>query len=578
MHPRLVPLALLAALIASACRSGPAAADPPAGSAGEAQLLPGFDGPGRPIDTASEQAQRWFDQGLKLVYAFNHDEAVRSFERAAASDPGCAMAWWGVAYAHGLHINKPEMEEAASRAAYAASRKALAAIEADEQPWAVERALVEALARRYALPVPADRAHLDRAYATAMQGAWREFPDDADVGALFAEALMDLQPWDLWTPEPEPAQGAAEAPEAQPKGRTLEILAALERVLELDPNHVGANHFYVHALEASSHPERALESADRLTELVPGAGHLVHMPAHIYARVGRWGDAADSNERAIEADRAYFARAPEPDFYSLYYVHNLHFLAWAAMMEGRFETALAAARAIEREVPPSFVRGHLEIADGLMPVNFHVLVRFGRWREVLAEPEPEAERIASRLVRHYARGVAHAALGETGGARDELAHFDALRSKLPEGWFAGVNELEDVLAIARAMLTGEILFREGKLEECFATLRQAVALEDALSYDEPRGWMQPVRHALGALLVEAGRYAEAERVYREDLRRNPGNGWAWIGLARALAGLGQEDAARSARAELAQVWTRSDIEASSSCYCAATGVAAASAR
>ena len=328
------------------------------------RLYDGFGGYARTVSTDSPETQRWFDQGIQLLYGFNHDEAIRSFRAAATADPECPMAWWGIAYASGLHINNPVMTESQSRQAWDAAQEALRVIEHGS---AVEQSLVRAVAQRYAWPIPEDRLPLDEAYANAMGEAWRAFPDDPDVGALYAESLMNLQPWDLWTPD-----GA-------PKGRTLEIVAVLETTMRLRPDHPGANHFYIHTVEASDDPARAIPAADRLVGLVPGAGHLVHMPSHIYARVGRYAEASDANERAVAADRRYFAVAPAPDFYSLYFVHNLHFLAYSAMMEGRYETALRAARDLERDIPEEFLRDWTFIADGFMPVTYHVMIRFGRW-------------------------------------------------------------------------------------------------------------------------------------------------------------------------------------------------------
>lgn len=278
----------------------------------------------------------------------------------------------------------------------------------------VEQALVRAVAERYALPVPEDRGPLDQAYADAMERVWHRFSEDPDVGALYAESLMTLQPWDLWT-----AEGA-------PKGRTLEIAAVLERTIAMAPEHPGANHFYIHAIEASPWPERGVPAAERLGRLVPGSGHLVHMPSHIFIRVGRYEEAAEANRRAIEADEAYFKLAPDPDFYSLYFLHNLHFLAYAAMMEGRYDEAMAAARKIERQIPPAFLKNYVQIADGFMTTPLHVMVRFGRWDDVLAEPKPEDWRLFSCAERHFARAVAHAAQGQPDEARQEIAADVAL--------------------------------------------------------------------------------------------------------------------------------------------------------
>lgn len=521
----------------------------------EAREYAGFGNYTRAVTTNSPEAQRWFNQGIQLLYGFNHDEAIRSFAMAAEIDPDCAMAWWGVGYAHGLHINNPEMTERQSRLGWEATREALRRADRASD---VERALILALGERYEWPPPENRAPLDEAYAAAMERVWRDFPSDADVGALYAESLMNLQPWDLWTHE------------GEPKGRTLEIVAALERAMEINPYHPGANHFYIHAVEASLTPERAEAAADRLIDLVPGSGHLVHMPSHIYIRVGRYADAAESNVLAVEADRAYFALAPEPVFYGLYYVHNLHFLAYASMMEGRYETAIRAARDVEREVPPKFLKDYVFLADGLMPAAMHVMVRFGKWEDILREPEPPKFRLISRATRHYARGVALAATGRTKEARRELAAFDRVVSSVPDDWFVGNNEAHDALAAARAVCEGEILFHEGKRDAAFAMLRKGVELEEALTYDEPPGWMQPVRHALGALLIADGRHEEAERVFREDLARHPNNCWALLGLEQALTAQERVDAAELARVTKAReaAWKRADVRPEASCYCA----------
>ena len=435
-------------------------------------LYPGFDGYARKVTTESKEAQQWFDQGIQLLYGYNHDEAIRSFEQAAEIDPSCAMAWWGSAYARGLHINNPVMGEEQSREAYAAAQKALDALDV-ESP--VEQALVRAVSQRYAMPIPEDRSVLDQAYADAMEAVWHQFPNDPDVGALFAESLMNLQPWDLWTSN------------GTPKGRTLEIAAVLEKTLAIAPQHPGANHFYIHAIEASPWPEKATEAAERLKALVPGSGHLVHMPSHVFIRTGRYGEAADANSRAIAADEAYFQRAPKPGFYSLYFMHNIHFLAYAAMMEGRYETAIAAARKIEKNIPPEFLKEYVTLADGFMPTALHVMIRFGKWNEILEEPEPEAWRLFSRAERHFARSVAFSALGKTDQARREIEAMDEVTAEMSDEWMMGNNPAAEVLKIARTMAEGELAFREERMDESFALLREAVRLEESLSYDEPPG-------------------------------------------------------------------------------------------
>jgi tetratricopeptide (TPR) repeat protein len=408
---------------------------------------------------------------------------------------------------------------------------------------------------RYAWPAPEDRSGLDQAYADVMETVYRDFPGDPDVAALFAESLMNLQPWDYW------------ADDGEPKGRTAEFVGVIEAALETDPNHPGANHFYIHAIEASSEPDRAVEAADRLTTIVPGSGHLVHMPSHIYVRVGRYADAATSNINAIEVDRAYLAEAPPPGLYAAYYGHNLHFLAFASMMSGNYEQAIQAARDLEAEMPEDALREWAGLIEGIMPATFHVLIRFGKWEQILEEPEYPEWRVVSRAVRRYARSIAHSALGQTEQARAELEAFETAWTEIPEDWWVFNNRVYEVLPVARAMINGELLFREGKHDEAFAVLREGVAAEDALVYDEPPAWMLPVRHALGALLMSAGRYSEAEAVYREDLQRNRDNGWSLTGLKLALENQGRDQSEEEVEIRLARAFSTADTRPSSSCYC-----------
>jgi tetratricopeptide (TPR) repeat protein len=545
-NPYLKPIAALAlvAALLTACQSA---------APGGGRLYDGYGEYHRAITTDSAAAQRWFDQGLQLLYGFNHDEAIRSFREAARLDDRAAMPWWGVAYAYGIHVNNVEMSEEANAGAFEAAQAALARLN-DETP--VERALIEAVSARYAWPAPAERASLDQAFATAMEGVLKDFPNDPDVGAFFAESLMNLQPWDYWTED------------KQPKGRATEIVATIERVLELQPNHPGALHFHIHALEASAEPARAEGSADRLRARVPGSGHLVHMPSHIYVNVGRFEDAASANQRAIAADERYFAKAPAPRFYSIYYLHNIHFLAYAAMMQGRYGVAMESARRIERDIPRDFLREHAKLADGFMATALHVMIRFGKWEEVLAEAEFEDFQLLSRALRHYARTVALANLGRTAEARAELAAFDAAAQAIPADWMLGVNPVATVIPVARGMAEGEIQWREGRKEDAWATLRAAIAQQDALAYDEPPGWMQPLRHALGALLLEGGRAAEAETVFREQLLRTPADPWALLGLEQTLRALGRAADADTLTPLVRSAWSHADIQPPAACYCA----------
>lgn len=539
--PRLLPLSILLALSAAA----------PHAPAGE-RFLPGMGSHRRDVTTTSRLAQRWFDQGLVLAMSFNHDEAIRSFTEAARLDSACAMAWWGIALANGPHINNPAMSPAQSREAWAAISRARAHL--DGAP-ALERTLVEALARRYADPPPEDRRPLDEAYAAAMREAWSRHPDDPDVGWLCAEALMDLRPWDLWAADGSPQPG------------TDEVLATLERVLELAPDHPGANHLWVHAIEASPRPERGLAAADRLTRLVPGAGHMVHMPAHIYSRVGRWADASAANVRAIEADRRYRAFSPRQGFYNVYMAHNHHFLAWSSQMEGRSAAALRAARDMIAGVPPEFLRESAAFADGYMNIELETLLRFGRWDEVLAAPELPEYLPITRAFRRFARGTAFAALGRLDEAGAEQAAFRDAAARVTEEMFVGNNPARRVLAIAERQLEGEILNRRGDVDGAVGALREAVRLEDALRYNEAPDWLLPVRHALGAVLSRAGRWRDAEAVYREDLGRNPENGWALWGLARALRAQVKDAEAAAVEARFRRAWKRADVPLESTCFC-----------
>ena len=535
--------------LASCAAPTPEAVAP--GSTG-AKLYDGLDRYHRAITTDSEDAQRWFDQGLQLVFGFNHEEAVRSFKEAAARDPEAAMPWWGIALSLGMNINDRVMTEERWREAHEAARRALALLDDETE---VERALVEAVATRYTWPAPEEQRPYDEAYAEAMKSVHARFRDDPEVGVLFAESLMNLQPWDYWTNH------------GDPKGRTRELVAVIEHVLANQPDHPGASHLYIHAMEAGPHPERAEPYADRLVTRVPGAGHLVHMPSHIYARVARYGDAADTNARAVAVDQAYLKVAPPPAIYLVYYAHNLHFLAFASMMEGRYEPAMQAARQLERDMPEAALRQLAGLIEGIMPTTYHVMIRFGRWNEVLAEPLPPDYRLVSRAVYYYARGIALSALGRTDEARAEVAKFESAAAAIPGEWFMFNNKVSDVLPIARAMLEGELAFREGRLDDAWSALRRGIEAEDRLIYDEPPGWMLPVRHAMGALLMSAGKPAEAERLYREDQERHPGNTWSLIGLQKCLAAQNRASEAAAVARQLETAWKRVVDRPTSSCYC-----------
>ena len=532
----LTPLLLL---LVPVLLSMTAAASPTTAESGpEPGAVPLYDNLGdhhHAITTKVPKAQQYFDQGLRLVYAFNHAEAIRAFQEAARLDPDCAMCYWGIALAYGPNINAP-MDAESGKQAYAALQQALALTpKASER----ERAYIQALTHRYAPEPPADRAKLDAAYARAMKAVAAQYPDDLDAATLYGEALMDLQPWDYWTRDGEPY------PE------TTEILAQLERVLEENPKHPGACHYYIHTVEAA-HPELAIPCADRLAKLMPGAGHLVHMPAHIYIRVGRWDDAIESNVHAVHADETYIADQRPGGIYPLaYYPHNYHFLSFAATMAGRSAEAIEAARAVVNQIPVEVARQVPELQP--LAAYLHLtLVSFGRWDEVLAEPLPPPELQLTTGLVQYARGVALAAKGK--GVEAEAA-LDAVRGAAAAG--AGVHKT--VLEIAAHALAGEIATRQGQLDTAISHFQAAKALEDGLRYMEPPHWYYPIRHSLGAVLLKAGRAAEAEAVYREDLKRFPANGWSLYGLAASLRAQGKAAEAEAVEEQFQRLWAKADV-------------------
>jgi tetratricopeptide (TPR) repeat protein len=511
----------------------------------------------RPVDTKSSLAQRYFDQGLTWAFAFNHDEAIRSFTQAAKFDPRCAMAWWGIAFCNGPHINNPAMTPERSVAAWDALQKA---VELAYTARPVDQALIRALEKRYASPPPADRRPLDEAFASAMREVHRQYPNDVDVATLTAEAIMDLWPWNLWTLD------------GKPQPDTLEIVGILELVLKRDPRHPGATHLYIHAVEASPHPDKANAAADTLRALVPASGHLVHMPSHIDVRTGRYQMAADQNARAISVDRRYRELSPHQEFYRLYMLHNDHFLAYASMMEGRSETAVSAARQMIASIPEDFAVRNGPLVDAYTMIVVEALMRFGRWDEVLREPAPPSYLPITTAFWRFARGIAYAARGDVPQAEREQAEFRAAVARVPAGAMMAQNPASDVLPIADRVLAAEIAFRRGQLDQAVTLLNEAIPMEDHLRYIEPPDWVQPVRQTLGAFLVSAGRDAEAEKVYRDDLSRWPENGWSLYGLARCLEAQGRTAEARQVRQRFEKAWARADIEITSSCMCVAAAV------
>lgn len=545
----------------------------------------------RPITCAAPQAQLWFDRGLIWCYGFNFEEAARCFERAVASDPGCAMAHWGIAYARGPFYNKPweYFGEAEAREALAicheATRRA-EALAAEAMP--VERAFIAAARVRFPVADCADRSQhstWEEAFAVAMREVHRQHPSDIDVAAVFALALMTRRPWKLWDIRTGHAAKGADTHEAR---RVLEAgLAEAERQgLGMHP---GLGHIYIHMMEMSPWPEKALSAADGLRDYSRDCGHLHHMPSHIYAQCGLYHDAILASEKAVAADARYVSPPGRSEFYILDRCHHLHLMAFAACMMGRFQPAIEASEAICHLLTPDIVRGieNPFLAHGMEAYaghRLHVLVRFGRWQEIVADPlpaDPALYPVTAAMAR-YAKGVAHAALGEVAAAEAEQQAFAEAVRQVPADRFFHNNPAADILEVGRAMLEGEIEYRTGSFTAAFDHLRRAAALDDALAYSEPWPWMHPPRHALGALLLEQGHVAEAAAAYRADLglsdtvprpKQNPGNVWSLHGLAECLERLGATADARIIAQQLAVARGRADVEITASCCCRTGGVA-----
>lgn len=541
--PNLRTLLVLGALFAGNTFAAQAAPPP---------LLSGMGRWHHRISTKDPLVQRYFDQGLALVYGFNHDEAIRDFRYAAQRDPSCAMCWWGVALALGPNINMPGVEQDREQRALAAIEKARAI--ADVPP--EEKAYVDAVAKRYA-PAPSDRAALDRAYAAAMDALAHAYPGDADAQVLAAEAKMDLRPWRLWSSDGKPAPG------------TEEIVDSLAAVLKVHPQHPGANHFYIHALESSPHPERALEAAKRLPNLMPGAGHIVHMPAHIYMRVGRYDLAVKANEQAIRVDRAYLAVAhPEGMYPTMYVAHNFQFLWAAAAMEGNSKKAVAAAEALAARFPPDVLAMMLQMMPGMdffIAPTVMVRIRFGQWDALLALPDPGATEPYLQAMWHYGRAIAFAAKAQPDQARAEQKAFDTFVASVPvDAELGPLNSARAVMAVAQASLAGELTLRTVSAEAAIPLFERAVKAEDALGYDEPPPWFLSPRQELGFALLKAKRPAEAEAVYRADLERYRENGWSLFGLREALAAQKKPTAEVARRFQRA--WANADVELTGSIF------------
>jgi tetratricopeptide (TPR) repeat protein len=516
-------------------------------------FFPGLGTHSRKVSTQSELAQQYFNQGLAFLYGFNYTEAARSFEAAADCDPKCAMAFWGIAIANGDAVTDPSADEPLAKAAVQAVTKAHA-LDGGATP--VERDLIEALSHRYADPPPADPKPLDQAYAAAMRRVWKAYPDDGDVGALTGQALMLLHRKGQWTQQGEPQPG------------TDEVIRTLETVLSRHPQHPYALHLLVHAVEASPHPEMGDAAADRIRDLAPGLGHLTHMPTHIDIRRGRWQQAVVASEKAVAADEAYRQIAESPGLYCrILMAHDNHMLAYAAAMQGESRKATQAIQNLLAELPADFVEQHAAKLDAFFAMPFELHLRFGRWDAMLAEPPPNPSFPIAVAFWHFARGTAFAAKKEIPKANAELRAFLTACRLVPETAIFRKNSGAATLGVAEQMLAGEILYREGKTDQAVAMLRDAVGREDSLLYVEPPEWILPPRHILGATLIDAGRYAEAEAVYLEDLARRPENGWSLYGLSRSLRMQKKTAEAAAVAARLKQAWRHADVKLTASCLC-----------
>jgi tetratricopeptide (TPR) repeat protein len=531
------------------------------------------------ISTRNKTAKLWFDRGLLWSYGYNHDEAVRCFKAAAKADPQCAMAQWGIAYAAGPNYNKqwkafdPADLSRSLKLARGATLKAQALA---KKGTPVEQGLIAALLYRY----PHDRTDAvtpiwNDDYAAAMRKVYVEFSDDLDVAALFAEAIMNRTPWQLWDiVTGKPSDGAD----------TLEAIAVLEKAMKAPggDRHPGLLHMYVHLMEMSPHPERALKASDALRELVPDAGHLQHMPTHIDVLCGHYPAVVEWNRRAIAADRKYLKHEGAENFYSLYRCHDYHFLIYGAMFLGQYATALAAADEMIATLPERLLRIEsppmADWLEGFVPIKMHVLIRFGKWHEIIVAPLPTDRSLfcTTTAMMHYAKAVAHASSGDIRAADKEADLFRAAVDRVPPTRYLFNNTCLDILSVAAAMMEGEIAYRKGQLDEAFAHLRRSVELDDGLPYDEPWGWMQPTRHALAALLLEQDLVEEAAAIYLGDLgldntlRRacqHPDNVWSLHGLHECLVRLGRKAEAAIVKQRLGVAAARADVPISASCFC-----------
>ncbi len=524
-----------------------------AGWAKGAQLFSGLGNFHRRITTRSPLAHRYFDQGMRFIWAFNHDEATRSFAKAAEIDPTCASCYWGVALTLGPNYNMPTMAKSRARIGWDAVQKAKANA---RHAAPVERALIAAVGKRFAGPQaidPANSAPLLKAYVEAMRRVSARFPRDADVQTMFAEGLMNTNPWKLWNADGSPGVG------------TPQILAALQRAMALQPRHPGANHYWIHAVEASPNPGQALKSAEMLEGMMPAAGHLEHMPSHILQRVGRYEDAAEANRKGAAADLAYLKETAAPDYYPMYLIHNYQFLASSAAMEGRGEETVSALRTALNFMPVAMLLG-MPGSDWSAGYLYDGLIQFGRWDDMLKEPAPNPKLIGQTINYLQARATALAMKGRAGDAQAALAEADALVGAVPSDATQGFNAAKDVYAIGQIKARARIASVSGRHDVASDLLRRASAMDAGLAYNEPRDLFFPVDHLLGAELIADGKPADAERLYREALKRFPNDGWVLFGLAKALELQGKTAEATTARQDFEQAWKRAHVELTASAF------------
>jgi tetratricopeptide (TPR) repeat protein len=543
--------ALGASLTALVTVSGLAAqehAHPPGQPSSEAAETPLYDNLGslhKEITAKSQVAQQYFDQGLRLTYAFNHDEAIKSFQQGLKADSTCAMCYWGVAYALGPNINLP-MDTSAMVPAYQAVQQAL---KYSSEATPNERAYIEALAQRYTAKPVADRASLDSAWAKAIGLVAYAYPKDDDAATLYAEALMDLRPWNYWT-----NGGKAKAPSTQ------EQIKVLEAVLKRNPDHPGACHFYIHAVEASNQAAKALPCAQRLGSLMPGAGHLVHMPTHIYIKLGQWELAAEHNAHAVQADEQFISERHPTGAYPIgYYPHNFHVMWYALTMLGRSEDAVQAAQNVVQKVPVEVMRQFPPL-EALAPTLLFTYARFSRWGEILREPAPPKDLGFATASWHYARGLAYTGQSKLEAATAEYDKLVQLTAALPADKPVGQNTAKSVLAVAIDHLAGEMAAKHGKTDEAVEHLGRAIAHEDDLTYDEPPDWYLPIRQRMGTILLAANRPVEAEKIFREDLVHRPENGWSLYGLAQSLKAQNKTEAAAKIKERFEKAWKTADVQ------------------